>query len=126
MEKIDQVPDEQNLVDFSRPAEIYSDDNQQKISLINLKDLKDEGIVFDPEIPDIDSWRREEEKRYFTKHTDELQRVLAERQEDGEEGSDEEESGPSEFGNLSKKMKMVTEDGGVLKRVLREGFQTGG
>ena len=126
MEKIDQVPDEQNLVDFSRPAEIYSDDNQQKISLINLKDLKDEGIVFDPEIPDIDSWRREEEKRYFTKHTDELQRVLAERQEDGEEGSDEEESGPSEFGNMSKKMKMVTEDGGVLKRVLREGFQTGG
>ena len=126
MEKVDQVPYEQNLVDFSRPAEIYSDDNQQKISLINLKDLKDEGIVFDPEIPDIDSWRREEEKRYFTKHTDELQRVLAERQEDGEEGSDEEESGPSEFGNLSKKMKMVTEDGGVLKRVLREGFQTGG
>ena len=126
MKKIDQVPDEQNLVDFSRPAEIYSDDNQQKISLINLKDLKDEGIVFDPEIPDIDSWRREEEKRYFTKHTDELQRVLAERQEDGEEGSDEEESGPSEFGNLSKKMKTVTEDGGVLKRILREGFQTGG
>ena len=73
-----------------------------------------------------DSWRREEEKRYFTKHTDELQRVLAERQEDGEEGSDEEESGPSEFGNLSKKMKTVTEDGGVLKRILREGFQTGG
>ena len=85
MEKVDQVPDEQNLVDFSRPAEIYSDDNQQKISLINLKDLKDEGIVFDPEIPDIDSWRREEEKRYFTKHTAELQRVLAERQDDGEE-----------------------------------------
>ena len=129
MEKVDQVPDEQNLVDFSRPAEIYSEDNQQKIRIsngINLKDLKDEGIVFDPEIPDIDSWRREEEKRYFTKHTDELQRVLAERQEDGEEGSDEEESGSSEFGNLRKKMKMVTEDGGVLKRVLREGFQTGG
>ena len=82
--------------------------------------------MFDPEIPNIDSWRREEEKRCFTKHTDELQRVLAERQEDGEEGSDEEESGPSEFGNLSKKMKRVTEDGGVLKRVLREGFQTGG
>lgn len=84
MEKIDQVPQERNLVDFTQTAENYSEDNQQKIRIsngINLKDLRDEGIVFDPEIPDCERWRREEEKEYFTQHTAELQRVLAERRE---------------------------------------------
>ena len=69
MEKIDQVPQERDLVDFTQTAENYSEDNQQKIRIsngINLKDLRDEGIVFDPEIPDYERWRREEEKEYFT------------------------------------------------------------
>ena len=125
MEKIDQAPQEQDLVDFTE-----SEDNHQKIRIsngINLKDLRDEGIVFDPEIPDRESWRREEEKEYFTQHTAELQRVLAERREQNGEGLDEEGGGgSSEFEELRKKMKTVTEDGGVQKKVIREGFQTGG
>ena len=134
MEKIDQVPLERDLVDFTQTAENYSEDNQQKIRIsngINLKDLRDEGIVFDPEIPDHERWRREEEKEYFTQHTAELQRVLAERREvrHGEDGDgiDEEGGGDSsEFDELRKKMKAVTEDGGVQKKVIRAGFQTGG
>ena len=132
MEKIDQVPQEGDLVDFTQTGENYGEDKEQKIRIsngINLKDLRDEGIVFDPEIPDDERWRREEEKEYFTQHTAELQRVLAERRDvqhgrDGE-GSDE-EGGSSEFDELRKKMKAVTEDGGVQKKVIREGFQTGG
>ena len=132
MEKIDQVPQEGDLVDFTQSGENYGEDKEQKIRIsngINLKDLRDEGIVFDPEIPDNERWRREEEKEYFTQHTAELQRVLAERRDvqhgrDGE-GSDE-EGGSSEFDELRKKMKAVTEDGGVQKKVIREGFQTGG
>ena len=72
MEKIDQAPVEQDLVDFTETAENYNEDNLQKIRIsngINLKDLRDEGIVFDPEIPDGALWRREEEKEYFTQHT---------------------------------------------------------
>ena len=133
MENIDQVPQERDLVDFTQTAENYSEDNQQKIRIsngINLKDLRDEGIVFDPEIPDHERWRREEEKKYFTQHTAELQRVLAERREvqhgEGGDGIDEEGGGSSEFDELRKKMKAVTEDGGVQKKVIREGFQTGG
>lgn len=132
MEKIDQVPQERNLVDFTQTAENYSEDNQQKIRIsngINLKDLRDEGIVFDPEIPDCERWRREEEKEYFTQHTAELQRVLAERREvqHGEDGDGiDEEGGSSEFDELRKNMRAVTEDGGVQKKVIREGFQTGG
>lgn len=132
MEKIDQVPQERNLVDFTQTAENYSEDNQQKIRIsngINLKDLRDEGIVFDPEIPDRERWRREEEKEYFTQHTAELQRVLAERREvqHGEDGDGiDEEGGSSEFDELRKNMRAVTEDGGVQKKVIREGFQTGG
>ena len=135
MEKIDQVPQDEDLVDFTQPVENYSEDNLQKIRIsngINLKDLRDEGIVFDPVIPDRERWRREEEKEYFTQHTAELQRVLAERGEvqhgkDGE-GTDEEggEGGSSEFDELRKKMQAVTKDGGVWKKVIREGFQTGG
>ena len=134
MEKIDQVPQERNLVDFTQTAENYSEDNQQKIRIsngINLKDLRDEGIVFDPEIPDREIWRREEEKEYFTQHTAELQRVLAERRElqhkEDDSVVDEEAGGASsEFDEMRKKMEAVTEDGGVLKKVIREGFQTGG
>ena len=134
MEKIDQVPQERDLVDFTRTAENYSEDNQQKIRIsngINLKDLRDEGIVFDPEIPDYERWRREEEKEYFTQHTAELQRVLAERREvqhgeDGDGIDEEGGGGSSEFDELRKNMRAVTEDGGVQKKVIREGFQTGG
>ena len=132
MEKIDQVPQERNLVDFTQTAENYSEDNQQKIRIsngINLKAHRDEGIVFDPEIPDCERWRREEEKEYFTQHTAELQRVLAERREvqHGEDGDGiDEEGGSSEFDELRKNMRAVTEDGGVQKKVIREGFQTGG
>ena len=133
MEKIDQAPVEQDLVDFTETAENYNEDNLQKIRIsngINLKDLRDEGIVFDPEIPDGALWRREEEKEYFTQHTAELQRVLAERQdvkrETNGEGSEEEGGGPTEFDELRKKMQPVTEDCGVWKKVIREGFQTGG
>ena len=131
MEKIDQVPQEQDLVDFTHTAENYSEENQQKIRIsngINLKDLRDEGIVFDPEIPDHERWRREEEKEYFTQHTAELQRVLAERREVRHDDIIDEEGGEasSEFDEVRKKMEAVTEDGGVLKKVIREGFQTGG
>ena len=64
MEKIDQAPQEQDLVDFTE-----SEDNHQKIRIsngINLKDLRDEGIVFDPEIPDRESWRRRRSTSHST------------------------------------------------------------
>ena len=128
MERVDQAPAEEDVVDYT--AEPYDEDPNHQIRIsngINLRDLREDGIVFDPEIPD-EQWQKEEQQQeYFQGHAEELQRIMEEKLtlEEGEGGQEADLSG---FEALKRKMEDVTEarDGGVRKKVLREGYQTEG
>ena len=127
MERADQAAEE-DVVDYK--AEPCDEDPNHQIRIsngINLRDLREDGIVFDPEIPD-ERWQKEEQQQeYFQGHAEELQKIMEEKLTlEEEEGG--QEADLSEFEALKRKMEDVTEarDGGVMKKVLRDGFQTEG
>jgi len=128
MERVDQAPAEDDVVDYT--AEPYDEDPNHQIRIsngINLRDLREDGIVFDPEIPD-ERWQKEEQQQeYFQGHAEELQKIMEEKLTLEDEAGGQ-EADLSEFEALKRKMEDVTEarDGGVMKKVLRDGFQTEG
>ena len=123
MEAIDQIVREEGVTDFTGTN--YDEDQNHKIRIsngINLRDLREEGIVFQPEIPDEKQWNeeREEQREYFSRFGEQL---VEQEEQRGEEGGLE-----AEFDVVKRDMVDVTEgkDGGVLKKVVREGHQTEG
>jgi len=75
MERVDQAPAEDDVVDYT--AEPYDEDPNHQIRIsngINLRDLREDGIVFDPEIPD-ERWQKEEQQG----DAEELQRIMEEK-----------------------------------------------
>ena len=131
MNRIDQLPCEEDVADFTSAP--YSEDREHKIRIsngINLSDLGGEGVVFDPELPDEKVWEEDlrEQREYFAHH-EELGRLLGERRGPNKEQEDDEHlEDLTEFEQLKRDMEDVTEskDGGVLKSVIRDGFQTEG
>ena len=123
MEAIDQIVREEGVTDFTGTN--YDEDQNHKIRIsngINIRDLREEGIVFQPEIPDEKQWNeeRDEQREYFSRFGEQL---VEQEEQRGEEGGLE-----AEFDVVKRDMVDVTEgkDGGVLKKVVREGHQTEG
>ena len=123
MEAIDQLVREEGVTDFTGTN--YDEDQNHKIRIsngINIRDLREEGIVFQPEIPDEKQWNeeRDEQREYFSRFGEQL---VEQEEQRGEEGGLE-----AEFDVVKRDMVDVTEgkDGGVLKKVVREGHQTEG
>jgi len=128
METIDPILKDDDVEDFT--IEAYSEENDHKIRIsngINMRELQD-GIVIQPEVPDEKHFE-EQTRNYYLQ--EEMEKLLLFRREQEDVESDLEENlseNLTEFEVLKRKMKDVTQrkDGGVMKKVLREGFQTEG
>jgi len=131
MDNIDRAEEREDVADFT--VEPYSEENEHKIRIsngISLRDLNSEGIIFQPEIEDDSQWKEDQGSHYFANHLEEMERLLEERRdrEKETEAAAVEDEDLTEFEQLKKKMKDVTEsrDGGVLKKVVKVGYQTEG
>ena len=90
---------------------------------ISIRDLHSNGVVFSPEI-DNNANYEETQRNYYTNHTEELESIL---KSAGERVTIIEEAEYlNDFESVRRLMTNVTGDGGVMKRVIKEGIQTAG
>ena len=128
MENIDHPEVVDDVLDYTEQA--YTEDNRHKIRIsngISLRDLNSDGIVFQPEIEESGG---DDCPNYFGGKYEELSRIMKENNlnEDQDNIDDEGDEDLTEFEALKRKMFDISEgsDGGVMKRVLMEGYQTYG
>jgi len=127
MENIDNAEVVDDVLDYTE--QVYTEDNRHKIRIsngISLRDLNSDGIVFQPE---IEEGVGEEFPNYFGGNYEELSKIMKENNlNEDQESIDEGDEDLTEFEALKKKMFDISEgsDGGVMKRVLVEGYQTYG
>jgi len=127
MENIDNPEVVDDVVDYTEQA--YTEDNRHKIRIsngISLRDLNSDGIVFQPE---IEEGGGEEFPNYFGGEYEKLSKIMKENNLNNEKDPmDNDDDDLSEFESLKRKMVDISEcsDGGVMKRVLSDGYQTYG
>lgn len=132
MDTIDPILKDDDVEDFT--TEAYFEENDHKIRIsngINMRELQGiSGVFIQPEVPD-EKHLEEQTRNYY--HQEDMEKLLSFQREKEDIESDFEENltlseNLTEFEVLKRKMKDVTvrKDGGVMKKVLREGFQTYG
>ena len=119
--------DEEDVVDYTNSQYGYTeDDNFKSVRIssgISLKDLHSNGVVFCPEIDENANFE-ESHRNYYTNHTEELESLLS-RAVDRDTIIEEAEY-LNDFESVRRLMNDVSGDGGVMKRVIKEGVQTAG
>ena len=116
---------EEDAVDYTN-SRYRDEDNFHNVRIsngISLKDLHSTGVVFSPEIDDNANYE-ETHRNYYTNHTEELESIL-----NGVGDQDtviEEAEYLNDFDSVKRLMADVSGDGGVMKRVIKEGIQTAG
>ena len=116
---------EDDAVDYTN-SRYRDEDNFHNVRIsngISLKDLHNDGVVFSPEIDDNANYE-ETHRNYYTNHTEELESILNSVRD--RDTIIEEAEYLNDFDTLKGMMTDVSGDGGVLKRVIKEGIQTAG
>ena len=118
--------DEEDVVDYTNVGYGEEDDlTSIRISNgIRLKDLNSDGIVFSPELEEYPN-SDETSRNYFSNHSAELENLLSSNKHFNTLDEDHEEY-LNDFDAVRNYMTKISEDSGVLKRVTKEGLQTGG
>ena len=118
--------DEEDVVDYTNVGYGEEDDlTSIRISNgIRLKDLNSDGIVFSPEMEEFPN-SDETSRNYFSNHSAELENLLSSNKHFNTLDEDHEEY-LNDFDAVRNYMIKISEDSGVLKRVTKEGLQTGG
>ena len=120
--------DEEDVVDYTCSG--YGDGEEGNLNSIRisngirLKDLNSDGIVFSPELEEFPN-ADESSRNYFSNHSAELENLLSSNKQFSNLDEDHEEY-LNDFDSVRSYMARISDDGGVLKRVMKEGLQTGG
>ena len=122
--------DDEDVVDFTKSLR-ENEEFLRSVRISNgirLSELNNEGIVFTPEIEEINNENNSYARSYFANHSEELEKLLSNSLIIGDNDSESVnyEDFLNDFDSLKMLMTDITGNGGVMKRVTKVGLQTAG